>query len=147
LFGFIFLVLFVFLFIVQFVTSSLYFPLLSSLLHLLLLYAKVSLIRHCRLRHECAISSLSLTHYTLWQPSNEIPSESEHRSCSPSLCHSWLRNGHSARICRHPYRKRNCKNYSYPWNEINEYFSVAIILPDTLGPGIYSASNRNEYQK
>jgi hypothetical protein len=26
-------------------------------------------------------------------------------------------------------------------------FSIYLILPDTLGPGIYSASNRNEYQK
>jgi hypothetical protein len=27
------------------------------------------------------------------------------------------------------------------------FFSVYLILPATLGPGVYSASNRNEYQK
>jgi hypothetical protein len=26
-------------------------------------------------------------------------------------------------------------------------FSVYLILPDTVGPGAYSASNRNEYQE
>jgi hypothetical protein len=26
-------------------------------------------------------------------------------------------------------------------------FSVYLILPAVLGPGVYSASNRNEYQK
>jgi hypothetical protein len=28
-----------------------------------------------------------------------------------------------------------------------EFFSIYVILPAALGPGIYSASNRNEYQK
>jgi hypothetical protein len=32
-------------------------------------------------------------------------------------------------------------------NEVNGYFSIYIILPDTLGPGVYSISNRNVYQK
>jgi hypothetical protein len=31
--------------------------------------------------------------------------------------------------------------------EVNEFFSIYLILPATLGPGIYSASNRSEYQK
>jgi hypothetical protein len=31
-------------------------------------------------------------------------------------------------------------------DEVNE-FSTWLILPAALGPGIYSASNRNEYQK
>jgi hypothetical protein len=26
-------------------------------------------------------------------------------------------------------------------------FSICLILPDALGPGVYSASNINEYQK
>jgi hypothetical protein len=30
---------------------------------------------------------------------------------------------------------------------VNEFFSIYLILPVTLGPGIYLASNRNEYQK
>jgi hypothetical protein len=29
----------------------------------------------------------------------------------------------------------------------NELFSMYIILPAALGPGVYSASNRNEYHK
>jgi hypothetical protein len=32
-------------------------------------------------------------------------------------------------------------------DEVNEFFSIYIILPVALGPGVYSASNRNEYQK
>jgi hypothetical protein len=27
------------------------------------------------------------------------------------------------------------------------FFSIYLILPAALGPGLYSASNRNEYQK
>jgi hypothetical protein len=30
---------------------------------------------------------------------------------------------------------------------MNEYFSIYLILPAALGPTVYSASNRNEYQK
>jgi hypothetical protein len=32
-------------------------------------------------------------------------------------------------------------------NEVNEFVSIYLILPVTLGPGVYSASNRNEYQE
>jgi hypothetical protein len=32
-------------------------------------------------------------------------------------------------------------------DEVNELFSMYLILPATLGPGVHSASNRNEYQK
>jgi hypothetical protein len=31
--------------------------------------------------------------------------------------------------------------------EVNEYFSIYIILPATLDPRVYSASNRNELQE
>jgi hypothetical protein len=30
---------------------------------------------------------------------------------------------------------------------VNEFFSVYLILSAALGPGVYSASIRNEYQK
>jgi hypothetical protein len=30
---------------------------------------------------------------------------------------------------------------------VRDFFLIYIILPAALGPGIYSASNRNEYQK
>jgi hypothetical protein len=30
---------------------------------------------------------------------------------------------------------------------VNEVFSIHLILPAALGPGLHSASNRNEYQK
>jgi hypothetical protein len=30
---------------------------------------------------------------------------------------------------------------------MNAFFSIYIILPAALGPGVYSASNINEYQK
>jgi hypothetical protein len=32
-------------------------------------------------------------------------------------------------------------------DEVNGFFSIYLILPATLGPEVYSASNRNEYQK
>jgi hypothetical protein len=32
-------------------------------------------------------------------------------------------------------------------DEVNEYFPIYLILPAALGPGVYLASNRNEYQK
>jgi hypothetical protein len=32
-------------------------------------------------------------------------------------------------------------------DEVNEFFSIYLILPAALGAGVYSASNRNEYQK
>jgi hypothetical protein len=28
-----------------------------------------------------------------------------------------------------------------------DFFSIDLILPAALGPGVYSASNRNEYQE
>jgi hypothetical protein len=28
-------------------------------------------------------------------------------------------------------------------DEVNEFFSIYLILPAALGPGVYSASNRN----
>jgi hypothetical protein len=31
--------------------------------------------------------------------------------------------------------------------EVNEFFSIYLILPAALGPGVDSASKRNEYQK
>jgi hypothetical protein len=30
---------------------------------------------------------------------------------------------------------------------MNEFFSMYLILPAALGPAVYSASNRNDYQK
>jgi hypothetical protein len=32
-------------------------------------------------------------------------------------------------------------------DEVIEFFSIYQILPAALGPGVYSASNRNEFQK
>jgi hypothetical protein len=32
-------------------------------------------------------------------------------------------------------------------DEVNGFFSIYLILPAALGPGVYSASNRNEYRK
>jgi hypothetical protein len=31
-------------------------------------------------------------------------------------------------------------------DEVNEFFSIYLILSATLGPDVYSATNRNEYQ-
>jgi hypothetical protein len=32
-------------------------------------------------------------------------------------------------------------------DDVNEFSSIDLILQASLGPGVYSASNRNEYQK
>jgi hypothetical protein len=32
-------------------------------------------------------------------------------------------------------------------DEVNEFFSIYLILPAALGPGVYSVSKRNGYQK
>jgi hypothetical protein len=32
-------------------------------------------------------------------------------------------------------------------DEVNYFFSIYLSFPGELGPGVYSASNRNEYQK
>jgi hypothetical protein len=32
-------------------------------------------------------------------------------------------------------------------DEVNGFFSIYLIQPAALGPGVYLASNRNEYQK
>jgi hypothetical protein len=32
-------------------------------------------------------------------------------------------------------------------DEVNEFSSISLILPVALGPGVYSTSNRDEYQK
>jgi hypothetical protein len=32
-------------------------------------------------------------------------------------------------------------------DEVNEFFSIYLILPTTLHPGVHPASNRYEYQK
>jgi hypothetical protein len=32
-------------------------------------------------------------------------------------------------------------------NEVNELFLIYLMLQAALGPGVYSASNRNEYKK
>jgi hypothetical protein len=38
------------------------------------------------------------------------------------------------------YKPKGC-------DEVNEFFSIYLILLATLGPGVHSAFNRNEYQK
>jgi hypothetical protein len=32
-------------------------------------------------------------------------------------------------------------------DEVNTFFSIYLIITAALGPGVYSASNKNEYQK
>jgi hypothetical protein len=43
------------------------------------------------------------------------------------------------------YYKPEGRRFETLWGEL--IFSIYLILPVALGPGIYSASNRNEYQK
>jgi hypothetical protein len=35
----------------------------------------------------------------------------------------------------------------YRPDEVNRFFSMYLILPAALGSGVYSASDRNEYQR
>jgi hypothetical protein len=46
------------------------------------------------------------------------------------------------------------RHYATSWkvkglrpNEVFKFFSIYLILPAAEGPGVYSASDRNEYQK
>jgi hypothetical protein len=46
------------------------------------------------------------------------------------------------------------RHYATSWkvtgsisDEVNEFFSIYLIIPAALGSGVDSASNRNEYQK
>jgi hypothetical protein len=32
-------------------------------------------------------------------------------------------------------------------DEVKEFFSIYLILPDAMAPGVYAASNRDEYQR
>jgi hypothetical protein len=41
----------------------------------------------------------------------------------------------------------NCKVAGSKPDEVNEFFSIYLILSAALGPGVYAASNRSEYQK
>jgi hypothetical protein len=50
--------------------------------------------------------------------------------------HRWLR-----------YYSTNRKVAGSIPNEVIFFFLTYLILPAALGPGVYSASNRNEYQK
>jgi hypothetical protein len=41
--------------------------------------------------------------------------------------------------------KKEGRGFETRWGEV--LFSIFLILPAALGPGVYSASNRNEHQK
>jgi hypothetical protein len=43
------------------------------------------------------------------------------------------------------YYKPEGRGFETRWGEL--FLSIYLILPAVLGPGVYSASNRNEYQK
>jgi hypothetical protein len=77
-----------------------------------------------------------------------------------SYCLLWEYTGQTA--CA-KYRDFNAKNRLYLYelghyatnrtiagsrpDEVNELFSIYLNLPAALGPGVHSASNRNEYPK
>jgi hypothetical protein len=42
------------------------------------------------------------------------------------------------------YKSENC---GFETDEVNVRFLIHLILPAPLGPGVYSTSNRNEYQR
>jgi hypothetical protein len=41
--------------------------------------------------------------------------------------------------------KSEGRGFDFQWDE--RIFSICLILPAALGPGVHSASNRNEYEK
>jgi hypothetical protein len=59
----------------------------------------------------------------------------------PTVCHCSF---HDLRI-RHYATSRKVAVSRF--DELNDFFSVYLVLPAALGAGVYSASNRNEYQK
>jgi hypothetical protein len=48
-------------------------------------------------------------------------------------------------VVEEPCYKPEGLGFETRWGEL--IFSIYLILPAALGPGVYSASNRNEYQK
>jgi hypothetical protein len=46
-----------------------------------------------------------------------------------------------------PYSTRSCHYFQHSQGFKHDNISSYLILPAALGPGVYSASNRNEYQK
>jgi hypothetical protein len=57
------------------------------------------------------------------------------------------------KLRKHSRNNKHCKDINTPGGAIallitkGTNFRGVIILPVALGPGVYSASNRNEYQK
>jgi hypothetical protein len=45
------------------------------------------------------------------------------------------------------FRNNNPEGHGFETSWVTDFFSIYLILPAALGPGIYSVSNRNEYQK
>jgi hypothetical protein len=79
--------------------------------------------------------------YSIWAISTSII----HKSCNSFL--SWTPLGQiilPSMNCMYPTSR---KVAGLRPNEMNEFFSMYIIILTTLGPGVYSASNRNQYQK
>jgi hypothetical protein len=52
-----------------------------------------------------------------------------------ALYRSWMRLGY----------KSEGPGFGIPWGKL--FVTIEVIIPAALGPGVYSASNRNEYQK
>jgi hypothetical protein len=53
--------------------------------------------------------------------------------------------GHAVEFLRHYATSRKVKGSRL--DEVNAFFPIYLILPAALSRGVYSASNRNEYQK
>jgi hypothetical protein len=79
-------------------------------------------------------ATLSTTNPTCCDPGLRGGKPTNNRLKYGTIYRNWLRHYYTSRkvACSRP-------------NEVNFY--TYLILPAALGPGVYSASNRNEYQK
>jgi hypothetical protein len=59
--------------------------------------------------------------------------------------HNNTRNSRGSEVVKALSYKPKGRGFETRWDEL--FFSIYLILPTALGPGVHSASNRNEYQK
>jgi hypothetical protein len=53
----------------------------------------------------------------------------------------------AAEVMSYDYDRYRIKVAGSNTDEVTGFFSIDLILPAALGSGVYSASNRNEYQE
>jgi hypothetical protein len=93
---------------------------------------KVHFWRDVILKAELRLWSYGMWCYVLWETCTSVPSE-------------WYMSACGSVVVETLYYKPEGRRFKTLWCEW--IFSIYLILLAALGPGSYSATNRNEYQK